>query len=194
MSFIKKLFGGRTKREERLDKEYESAFLPLVKQGSEQGRYYSGLVAPTLARADATLKPVQDYHEAILHGGQAMYDALAPELSGLATAHKNISGQSMFAPRGSGQVSRQSELDTGYLKGIGDIIGKARPESAAALGSIANLLYGLTTGFASASQGQTGTIGNLLNQFKATNLNERGFRTQQAQEGVKFFGSILGGI
>jgi hypothetical protein len=192
MSFIGKLFGGRTEREKRLDREYENAFLPLVQQGAKQGQEYHALVAPRLAQADATLKPVQDYFSNILQGGQGMMDALSPELSSLSTAHKNISAQSQFAPRGSGQVSRQGELDTQYLKSIGDIIGKARPEAAGQLGSIASLLYNLTTAFASTAQGQTGTIGNLLNQFRAGNMAERNARQEGIGQAMQTLGTFIG--
>lgn len=194
MSFLGKLFGGRTSREKRLDTAYENTFLPLVQQGAGYAKEYHDLVAPTLGKAEATLAPVQDYFSKILQGGQPMMEALSPELSGVATAHKNASAQSMFAPRGAGQVSRQGQLDTQYLQSIGDIIGKARPEAASQLGSIASLLYNLTTAFGSMSQGQAGTIGNLLNQFKATNLSEREFRTGQLNSTLKGLGAFIGGL
>lgn len=194
MSFIGKLFGGRTNREQRLDSEYEKSFLPLVQQGAAQGKAYYDLVSPTMQRADQAINPAQDYFTKILQGGQPMLDALSPELSDLATAHKNLGEQAQYSPRGSGQVSRQGELNTQYMKSIGDIIGKARPEAASGLSSIASLLYNLTTAFASASQGQTGTIGNLLNQFRNQNLQERGLRSDQLSSTLSGLGAFIGGL
>ena len=194
MSFIVKLFGGRPARETRQDSTFENAFLPLVQQGAGYAKEYLDLVAPTFAEGKAALAPVQKYQGDILKGGQAMFDALAPELSAESTAYKNISSSSTFAPRGSGQVSRQGQLDTQHLKSIADIVGKARPAAADAMASISSLLLNLGVAQANLSTGQTGTIGSLLQNWKNTNLQERGMRTNQLNQTMASIGSFIGGL
>lgn len=194
MSFLGTLFGGRTKREKRQDSAFESAFLPIVQQGAAYGKEYHDLAAPTLKSATDTLAKPTDYFSKILGGGPEMYNALSPELTGESTAYKNISAGSEFAPRGSGQVSRQGQLDTTHLQNISNIISKARPEAANSLTSISSLLANIGLGEAGASTGSAGTIGSLLQNWKNTNLEERKFRTQQLNQMMSEIGGFIGGL
>lgn len=194
MGFISTLFGGRTKREKRQDSAFENAFLPLVQQGAGYAKEYHDLVAPTLAEGKATLKQPTDYFSKILGGGAEMYDALAPELGGEASAYKNVSAGSEYAPRGSGQVSRQAGLDTTHLTNVSNIISGARSQAAQGLTSISSLLFNLGLGEGSLAQGQAGTIGQLLQNWKNTNLTERQFRTQMLNQTLSQLGEFIGGL
>lgn len=194
MSFISKLFGGRTGREKRQDSAFESSFLPIVQQGAAYGKEYHDLASPTLAKATDTLAKPTDYFSKILGGGAEMYNALSPELSGESTAYKNVSAGSEFAPRGSGQVSRQGQLDTTHLQNISSIISGARSGAANSLTSISQILASLGLGEAGASTNSAGTIGSLLQNYKNTNLEERKFRTQQLNQMMQEFGSFIGGL
>jgi len=192
MSFIGKLFGGSTNREQRLDTTYQNAFLPITQQGSQYSKEYHDLAAPMIQQAGDATHEVGSYFSDIMKGGPAMMSALAPELSKEATAYKNISDSNQFAPRGAGQISRQAGLDTQHLASIADIVQKARPMAAQGLAGIAQMLYGAGQNQEQLSLGEQGTIGGLLNQFRTSNLQEKQMRLQSISQLVGAIGGVVG--
>lgn len=192
MSFIKSLFGGKNKQEKQNETTYQNAFLPLAQQGSAYAKEYHDLAIPTFNKASATLAGPTDYFSKILSGGHEMMNALSPELSAESTAYKNVSAGSEFAPRGAGQVSRQGQLDTAHLTNISDIVQKARPMAAQQLTGISKLLFDLGLGQGQLSLGETGTVGGLLNQFRAGNLQQYQIRQEALQAFMKTLGSTVG--
>lgn len=190
------LFGGRTGREKRQDTEFESAFKPLITQQASNSAYASGEAKDSLGGFKETIKGPMDYWQTLLGGDeQAIMELLGPESSAIETAYGNqAKSNAQFNPRGGGEVTQNSQLQTEKLKTLGDMILKLRPEAANQLSSIASLFANLGLGELSASTGASSSGISGLLQNRGINLNERQMRVNNLNQQMSAIGTILAGI
>src|SRR4051812_19009432 len=102
------LFGGRTGREQRQDREYESAFNPLIAQQTANSREASALSHDTLHRGDSALNPALDFWSQAASGDTgALQRLLGPQMDQIAEADSGRARSlSEFGARG----GRRSEM------------------------------------------------------------------------------------
>jgi hypothetical protein len=166
ISFIKRLFGGRSNDQARRDNLTFSTEQTAVAANQERQSKLFDMAAPNYQAAGKMLGEVGDYY------GQMMKDpmeALAPELQQEQSAYKNISGSNQFQARGGGQISRQAGLDTQHLQNIAGIIQQGRARGAAGVGAVGSTVGQIAASQVSGSTNIGGLMSQLLNQFSGQN-------------------------
>lgn len=179
---IASIFGGRTKRDARLDAGFEKAFDPLISQQSSNAGYAAGEARGSLGKASELLSPAADFWKAVSSGDKGKIQALvAPQMQQLeegSAARQRAAAE--FAPRGGRRTERLNNLSDDEAKTFHSYVLGLKPEAMSQLTNLAQLLFGAGTSELGASTGAGNSGLQALLGGRGLNLQERGMRYDAA--------------
>jgi hypothetical protein len=190
---MSKLFGGRTEKEKRQEREFEAMFAPLIKHQSEAQSYALGEGKETLADFESTLALPKDYWTKLISGDHdSMMETLGPEVGALENAYQNQArSNAEFNPRGGGEIAQNTALQSEKFRSIADMVSKIRPEAADSLSQIASLLANLGLGEINAGTGAgASAIGGLLSK-RDQDFAQRSWRVNNINQQMQGIGGML---